>query len=264
MCAPDHYGIDYIINPWMEGQLGQSDRSLAHKQWQDLRNALATQAEITSMPAEPELPDLVFTANAGLLLGETVVISRFRTPERQREEPFFHAWFEKNGFDVAPWPKEISFEGAGDALFDRAQPLLWMGYGFRSDREAASHLETIFGRRVAAVHLVDPRFYHLDTCLCPLEGGWLMYYPSAFDEESQKLIKSIVPPEKQIIVNDADALHFSCNAVDLNGHIYMNDASPELKNKLKAAGFECVQTPLTQFLKAGGAAKCLTLKLIEP
>ncbi len=141
--------------------------------------------------------------------------------------------------------------------------MIWSGCGFRSDAAAARHLEKAFDMEAVPIRLVDPRFYHLDTCLCPLTGGWLMYYPPAFDEPSLRELHARVPEEKRIVVTETDALQFSCNAVDLNGRVVMNNASPELQSKLRAAGFAPVLTPLTEFLKAGGTAKCLTLKLVE-
>ncbi len=263
MCAPDHYGVEYVINPWMEGQLGHADRSTAHWQWQGLRNALTAEADILTIAPVPGLPDLVFTANAGFVLGDTVVVSRFRSPERQAEEAPFREWFEQNGFIVADWPQDVFFEGAGDALIDRGRSLIWCGHGFRSDLNASNMLEDIYGWPVIPLHLVDARFYHLDTCLCPLDGGWLMYFPPAFDAVSQRKIEAIIPLEKRIIVGEKDAQDFACNAVDLNGRIFMNNASEDLQNQLRAAGFKPTLTPLTEFLKAGGAAKCLTLKLQE-
>jgi N-dimethylarginine dimethylaminohydrolase len=74
----------------------------------------------------------------------------------------------------------------------------------------------------------------------------------------------MVPPEKQIVVDEADALTFSCNAVDLDKHVFMNAASDRLQQRLRSAGFTPVIVPLSEFMKSGGAAKCLTLKLIEP
>jgi N-dimethylarginine dimethylaminohydrolase len=124
-------------------------------------------------------------------------------------------------------------------------------------------LEKIYGRRVIPLKLVDPRFYHLDTALCPLSGGYLMYYPSAFAPESLEILDSMIPADKHIRVSDQDAAHFSCNAVELDGHVIMNNASPDLSTKLARAGFQAILTPLTEFLKAGGTAKCLTLKLVE-
>lgn len=86
---------------------------------------------------------MVFTANAGMVLGKTAIVSRFHNQERQPEECFFRNWFESNGFAIAPWPQDVSFEAAGDALLDRAQPLIWCGYGFRSSAIAPSLLENI-------------------------------------------------------------------------------------------------------------------------
>ena len=229
MCAPDYFGVDYVINAWMEGNRGKSDQPLAARQWINLWQQLSAHAEIALIPPQPGLPDQVFTANAGMVLGKQAVVSRFREKERQGEEPFFREWFMNNGFTLAPWPKEASFEGAGDALLDRGQPVIWSGYGFRSDAAAPGLLEKIFNRRAVPLRLVDPRFYHLDTCLCPLEGGFLLYFPSAFDEESQKAIAATVPPEKRIVVEEEDAQKFCCNAVDLEGHIFMNGASDALR-----------------------------------
>lgn len=263
MCAPDYFGVDYVINPWMEGGLGKADRALAQQQWDNLRQALASQAEPVFVPPHKGLPDMVFTANAGLVLGAKAIVSRFHASERRGEEPYFRAWFAQNGFEILPWPEHIAFEGAGDALFDRGQELIWVAYGFRSNAKAPALVEKILGRRAVALHLVDPRFYHLDTCLCPLEGGYLMYYPPAFDEASQRAIADIVPMEKRIVVEAADALGFACNAVDLNRHVFMNTASDVLQASLWRAGFTPVITSLSEFMKSGGAAKCLTLKLRE-
>jgi len=197
------------------------------------------------------------------VIGKTAIVSRFRTKERQLEERLFHIWFEQHGFAIAPWPEDVPFEGAGDALLDRAQPLIWCGHGLRTSEVAPRLLENIFGRRAVGLRLVDPRFYHLDTCFCPLADGWLMYYPPAFDLASQETITMLVPPEKRIDVGEKDAFLFACNAVDINGRVFMNDASATLQSWVRAAGFKLTLTPLSEFIKAGGAAKCLTLKLVE-
>ncbi len=263
MCAPDHFGIDYVINPWMDGNLGKSDHGLALEQWSGLKRAIEEHADVVLIPPQPGLPDQVFTANAGMVLKEKVVVSRFRSPERQGEEPFFREWFAKQNFDIAAWPPDIPFEGAGDALLDRGQPILWAGHGFRSGQTTPRLLERTFHRRAIGLQLVNPRFYHLDTCFCPLEEGYLMYFPAAFDNDGQKAIAEIVPAEKRIEVDTLDAEQFCCNAVDLNRQVFMNGASESLKARLRQAGFTPVITPLSEFMKAGGAAKCLTLKLRE-
>jgi N-dimethylarginine dimethylaminohydrolase len=263
MCAPEHFGVDYIINPWMENQVGKTNRALAREQWAELRRHLAEEAKITLVCAEPGLPDMVFTANAGVVIGKTAIVSRFRTKERQLEEPLFQTWFKQHGFAIASWPEDVPFEGAGDALLDRAQPLIWCGHGLRTSDVAPGLLENILGRRVVGLRLADPRFYHLDTCFCPLAGGWLMYYPPAFDLRSQETITMLVPADKRIVASEKDALMFACNAIDINGRIFMNAASDALQNRIRTAGFKLTLTPLSEFIKAGGAAKCLSLKLVE-
>ncbi|MEJ0061615.1 MAG: arginine deiminase-related protein [Alphaproteobacteria bacterium] len=263
MCPPDYFNIDYVINPWMENNQGKAEPGLALAQWRNLCAAIEPLADIALVPPQPGLPDLVFTANAGLVWRDIAVVSHFRLKERQGETPHFAAWFSANGFRLADWPKDISFEGAGDALFDREQNILWVGSGFRSDLRAANILEKILPHRIVRLGLANPSFYHLDTCLCPLGGGYLLYYPQAFDAESLRMIAEVVPPEKLIEVGEQDAFSFACNAVDLDGHIVMNDATPELRNKLRAAGFTPHLVPLGEFLKSGGTAKCLTLKLHE-
>jgi lysine-ketoglutarate reductase/saccharopine dehydrogenase-like protein (TIGR00300 family) len=264
MCAPHHYDVDYVINPWMEGNIHRSSRELAEAQWDKLYQVLQSYATIDLVEPQKGWPDLVFTANAGLILGNKVVLSRFFHPERQGEEPYFQAWFESQGYQVHTLPKNLPFEGAGDALIDRAGHWLWAGYGFRSELDSHPYLAEWLDVEVLSLRLVDRRFYHLDTCFCPLTDGYLLYYPAAFDTYSNRLIELRVPAEKRIAIEEADAVNFACNTVNIDRVVVMNKVSDGLKQILAERGFTVVETPLTEFLKAGGAAKCLTLKVTEP
>ncbi len=264
MCAPHHYEVDYVINPWMEGNIHRSSRDRALTQWNQLHQVLQNYAQIDLVEPQPGWPDMVFTANAGLILGNTVVLSRFFHPERQGEEPHFHKWFVDQGYKVHLLPESLPFEGAGDALIDRSGGWLWAGYGFRSELDAHPYLAEWLDVEVLSLRLVDRRFYHLDTCFCPLTDGYLVYYPPAFDTYSNRLIELRVPPEKRIAINEADAVNFACNTVNIGQIVVMNKVSEGLNKMLADRGFMVVETPLTEFLKAGGAAKCLTLKVTEP
>jgi len=264
MCAPDHYEVDYVINPWMEGNIHKSSRERAVQQWQQLHHLLKERSQVELVSAQLGWPDMVFTANAGLVLGDTVVLSRFFHKERQGEEPYFKQWFQEQGYTVYELPKDLPFEGAGDALLDREGRWLWAGYGFRSELDSHPYLAKWLDIEVVSLRLMDERFYHLDTCFCPLAEGYLLYYPPAFDAYSNRLIEMRVPEAKRIPVSEADAVNFACNAVNLDQAIVMNKASDRLKEQLHSAGFQVVETPLNEFLKAGGAAKCLTLRVTEP
>ncbi|MBE9179813.1 TIGR00300 family protein [Oculatella sp. LEGE 06141] len=264
MCSPDHYDVDYVINPWMEGNIHKSSRDRAVEQWQRLFHLLKERVIVDLVTPQKGVPDMVFTANAGLVLGDNVVLSRFYHKERQGEEPFFKQWFEQQGYTVHELPQDLPFEGAGDALLDREGRWLWAGYGFRSELDSHPYLAKWLDIEVLSLRLMDERFYHLDTCFCPLTDGYLLYYPPAFDAYSNRLIEMRVAPEKRIAVGEADAVNFACNAVNVDRTVVMNQASNDLKRRLAEAGFEVLETPLTEFLKAGGAAKCLTLRVTEP
>jgi len=216
MCPPHHYDVDYVINPWMEGNIHRSSRDHAESQWNQLYSVLKKHATIELVEPQKGWPDMVFAANAGLVLGDRVVLSRFLHPERQGEEPYFHKWFEDNGFTVYTLPKSLPFEGAGDALIDRAGGWLWAGYGFRSELDSHPYLADWLDVEVLSLRLVDSRFYHLDTCFCPLTDGYVMYYPPAFDAYSNRLIEMRVPAEKRIVVSEIDAINFACNTVNVD------------------------------------------------
>ncbi len=261
MCAPDLYEVDYVINPWMVGQVHHASRERAAEQWTNLHRAVSAIADVLLIEPQPGSPDMVFTANAGLIYGNSVAVSRFFHPERQGEEPHFRRWFEAAGYTVLELPSTTPFEGEGDALFATDNSRLWAGFGPRT--LAASHqiLRDAWKIDVVPLHLVDPRFYHLDTCFAPLVGGFVLYYPAAFDAASLAEIEAFYAPEKRIVVEETDAVRFACNVVNIDRTLILNSISQNLSSKLESHGFEVIQVELTEFMKAGGAAKCLVMKL---
>lgn len=264
MCPPDFFGVEYVINPWMEGNVHRASHEDAIAQWNRLSDLLAKEGTVEIVEAESGLPDMVFTANAGVVVGDDFVLSRFMHRERQGEEPLFKRWFEKKGFRVHELPDDLPFEGAGDALLDRERGVLWAAYGFRSELDSHPRVAEMLAIEVLSVRLIDKRFYHLDTCFCPLTGGFVMYHPTAFDAASNRLIEARIPAEKRIVVGENDAINFACNAVNIGLTVVLNKCSDELRGRLEKSGFKVFETPLTEFMKAGGGAKCLTLRVTEP
>jgi N-dimethylarginine dimethylaminohydrolase len=263
MCPPPHFGVQYVINPWMEGQVNSTDPGLAASQWSRLHSILSEHADIALLPAVQGLPDLVFTANAALIHRQSAVLSNFRCPQRQPEAQHYAEWLLQDGFTLSYLPSNVFFEGAGDALFDRERPLLWFGHGFRSDVAAKLHLEAVTGVEVQPLRLGDPRFYHLDTCFCPLQAGFLLYYPGAFDNASNASIEARVPSSQRLALSEDDAIEFACNAVNIDWKIVLNNLSEEATGWLVERGFEIVKTRMYEFMKAGGSTKCLSLRLNE-
>lgn len=264
MCAPDYFSVDHTINPWMAGNTGRLDKGRAMRQWENLKQELSKTADIELMKPQPALPDIVFTANAGFVYGNRAVASHFMPDERRPEEPYLKQWFRDQGFELCKLPEDVGFEGAGDCLLDRKGPWLWAGYGFRTEIEAHPYLAKWFDRELVSIRLTDSRFYHIDTAFCPLTDGYLLYHPPAFDYESRLAIEKRVPSEKRIVVDTEDAGNFACNAVNVGEDIFVHKASGALKSRIQERGFRLHETDLSEFLKSGGSAKCLTLRLNEP
>jgi N-dimethylarginine dimethylaminohydrolase len=156
-------------------------------------------------------------------------------------------------------PEELIFEGEGDALF--SGDVLFCGYHFRSDIQSHQWLGDFLKALVISVELVDDRFYHLDTCFCPLTrpAGGALWFPAAFDEYAQKTIRDHVHP--LIDVAPEEALRFACNAVVLGHDVVFADGCPKLRKALSDRGYRCHELAMSEFIKAGGACKCLTLLL---
>ncbi len=257
MCPPDFYGIEYEINPWMNTQR-QADHLTAVNQWQALKQTIeAAGARVSLLDPVKGLPDLVFTANAAMVFGGNAILSHFRHPQRQGEEPYNRAWLSDNGFEVLDPPADFSFEGAGDALF--CGDTLYAGYRMRSDAPGHQAIGRMLGVRVIPVELVDARYYHLDTCFCPLAPDAAIWYPEAFDEYGRRAIEEHV--RTRIVVEQSEAERFACNAVVIGKHVITNTGCDQLHATLAASGYEPIATPLDEFVKAGGSAKCLTLRL---
>lgn len=257
MCRPDHYSIEYEINPWMN-RGRPSERTLAVSQWNALHEAiLSVGAKVELIEPVAGLPDMVFTANAGVVYRDIFVTSRFRHPQRQGESAHFDAWFAARGYHVCGLTPDLDFEGAGDALF--CGETLFAGYLHRSKIRAHHQLASLLGVRALGLELVDPRFYHLDTCFCPLAPGMALYFPGAFDDYGQRVLRENV--STLIAVEEADAERFGCNAVVVGKRVIHNAGCDRLVEQLREHGFESRQVELGEFLKSGGSAKCLTLRL---
>ena len=257
MCPPVFYGIHYEINPWMN-TARQADHELAVFQWQALCGHIEhAGARVSLLEPVEGLPDLVFTANAAMIYRDRSLLSRFKHPQRQGEEPYNRAWLAENGFEVVEVPRNFSFEGAGDALF--CGDTLYAGYRMRSDAAGHQEIGRMLGVRVIPVELVDPRYYHLDTCFCPLAEGEAIWYPAAFDEYGRRAIREHV--KNLIEVERGEAESFSCNAVVIGHTVITNTGCENLHAELSARGYAPIATPLGEFVKAGGSAKCLTLRL---
>ncbi len=271
MVDPRHYAVAYAINPWMSPAAWDADgAALQGAAWMasaKLANALRhAGARVETMEGAPGAPDLVFPANAAVVLDRRAILARFLHPERQVEEPLFHRAFEElkeRGLldEVATLPEGCVHEGAGDFIYDAGRDLFWAGWGQRSNRAGTDAVAAFFGRETVRLELATPKFYHLDTCFCPLPGGEVLFYPPAFTPEALRAIEARVAPAQRIIASDEDAARFCVNAVAFGRDVVMARAAPRLRAALEERGYGLHEVDLAPFILSGGGAYCMTLRL---
>ncbi|MCQ8279928.1 arginine deiminase-related protein [Acetobacteraceae bacterium KSS8] len=268
---PAHFEVSYRINPWMEPGAWAADAE---------RNSRAARASFEALSASlrsagarleiadgvPGLPDMVFPANAGVVLDGRVILARFAHPERANEEQRFYRIFadlaERGLFtEIASMPDGALHEGAGDAIWDANRGFFWAGHGQRSNLAGAHAVGRFFSREIVPLRLVSPSFYHLDTCFCPLSGGHVLYYPAAFDADGLATIHRHVAPELRIEATEEDAAALCVNAVNIGRTVTMAMAPDSLVRRLGDAGYDVRQVDLSPFILSGGAAYCMTLRL---
>lgn len=260
MCKPRYYNIEYEINPWMNKR-NKSEQVAASMQWRKLyERLLQCGADVELMDPVKGLPDMVFTANAGLFIGNEYILSQFKHKERRPEQFYYKQWFTKQGFEQVDFQVAnpgLFFEGEGDALF-AGENKLFVGYGLRSDRAFYEELPEHLSGKIIFCELIDPYFYHLDTCFCPLNAELALWWPEAFSSTTQQSVRAQI---QTLDVPQDEAQRFACNSVVLKNQVVMPSHCPETKALLEAHGFTVHTCEMSEFMKAGGACKCLTLLL---
>jgi len=255
MCPPTHFAVEYAINPWMRLD-APVDRDLALYQWESLRQTyLDLGHAVDVIDPVPGLPDMVFAANGGLVVGGVAMPARFRHAERVPEGPVYRDWLRRNGFRVAD-TVHVN-EGEGDFLLvgDR----ILAGTGFRTHPEAHDDAQELLGLPVVTLQLVDPRFYHLDTAMAVLDDACVAYYPEAFSPGSRAALRRMFPDA--VIAPAADAEVLGLNAVSDGLNVVLPSAATGLSDAVRVKGFRPVPVDLSELLKAGGGPKCCTLEL---
>ncbi|MEU8180612.1 dimethylargininase [Micromonospora sp. NPDC049044] len=259
MCSPEHFAVEYAINPWMDVTTAV-DRDLAVKQWDRLRETLVGLGhEVHLLTAEPGLPDMVYAANGAFVVDGSVYGARFKHEQRAAEAAVHHAFYESQGWRFVA-PSETN-EGEGDFAYlpEAHGGLILAGHGFRTELPAHAEAQEALGRPVVSLRLVDPRFYHLDVALAAVDDSNVVYFPGAFSAASQRVLTQLFPDA--VIADDADALAFGLNLVSDGANVVLNSEATRLAGKLKAAGYTAVPVELAELKKGGGSVKCCIAEL---
>jgi N-dimethylarginine dimethylaminohydrolase len=263
MVRPDHFRIDYAINPFMDLD-DQPDPALAMAQWVGLVSTIERiGGTVEIVPQRPDAPDMVYAMNLGLgLVGvdgrPQVVLSHMRYAERRMETLTAQPWFERSGRSTS----YVGRDGVG-AHLEAGDVFAWgdalvAGYGPRTEELALKHLATDLGVRVRGVRITHPAMYHLDLAFCPLDDRHAMVAPGAFDDASAAALLDLVP--EALVLSDDEALTTFCaNSIVVGRTVVMPAGSPDrVKAQLVEWDFEVVEVDVSEFHKGGGSVRCLT------
>ena len=254
-CEPRYFGVRYAINPWMRVD-GQADAALATRQWQALVRAYRDHGHtVETVEPLPDLPDMVFAANAALVVAGRVLGSRFLAPQRRPETAAYESWFTAAGFAVRQ-PADVC-EGEGDFVLVGRR--LLAGTGFRTSAAAHREARAFFGLPIVRLHLVDPYFYHLDTALFALDDENIAYHPEAFSAASRAVLRRLFP--QAVIASRDDAMAFGLNSVSDGRHVFVAPQATGLIDQLEDRGYVPVPVDLSELHKAGGGIKCCTQEI---
>ncbi len=258
MCEPHFFQVQYEINPWMK--LGSIDKKNAGKQWVSLYETyLKLEIAVDLIKPQAGLPDMVFSADQGLVKEKTVICSNFLYQERRKEVPYYENWYQQNDFEVKKMPETCFFEGAGESLW--WEDKLFVGKGQRNSKEASFRLKEVLGVEVISLELINPFFYHLDTCLFPLNKETVFYYPKAFSPISVKSLRKKVPD--LVPFEEKEAFNFAANSLLTDHHAVIQTGNKDFRRRLDSYGYKTVEVDVSEFSKAGGGIHCLTGVIAE-
>lgn len=260
ICPPTFFDIDYEINPWMHIEQ-KVDREGVAAAYEELKNAYRSlPVELYEMTPEKGLPDMVYMADCGHVVGDTFISASFRFPERRREAEVAQKWMQEQfNFEIKKLPDGIFFEGHGDLI--TAPDVYFCGYGKRTMKEALPYLEQWLNKPVIGIELIDPWYYHLDTCFAVLTKDVAVVNPTSFTPESKAKIYNHFKTVIEASIEDHKIL--GCNLVVVDKTIIVaKGISETLKNKFTDLGFTTREVDTTEYRKGGGSVKCLSFEFV--
>ncbi len=266
MTSPIHFDIKYVINPHMQGNIGSVASETAMQQWLALKAAYQQIGiEHFTLEGAAGFPDMVFCANQTLPFylppsgQQGVILSNMHADQRKGEVPFIAEFFRQHGYMTEPLTggSHSDFEGMGDAIWHPRRHLLWGGHGYRTDSEVYKEIAQLLDVRVMVLELVDPDFYHLDTCFSVLSPKAVMIYPQAFTKTGLALIEHIFDVVIMCPEDESRTL-FACNAhCPDEKHVIIQKGCNITNRLLRAAGFIPLEVETDEFLKSGGSVFCM-------
>jgi N-dimethylarginine dimethylaminohydrolase len=252
VCRPTYFTVDYVINPHMQPYAVSAPN--AKKQWDKLVKTLRSlKVNVDVIEQEPDVPDMVFAADQGIVHNGAVLLANFRYSERQKERVYYRKWFREHDFRLRSLSNIFPFEGADSLFFGDT---LLVGIGFRASVSSCEELAKKLEIEVMPLRLLDPYFYELDMAFLPIDDATAFYYPPAFSLHSQNLINRLVP--NLYTLSEEEARAYAANSF-VSGHdIVISAGTPDrFRKRLKQLGLTIHEVDISEFKKAGGGIRCL-------
>lgn len=269
LVKPTYFDVEYVINPHMKGNIGGIDKMAALDEWEHLKNGYEELGlETYVIDGQRGFPDMVFCANQSLPFideegNKKVLMSVMHANERKGEVPYIQKMYEKSSYEVFHLNEDNfdDFEGMGDALWHYKKGLIWGGYGFRSSQEVFALISELYDVPVIKLELLNPKFYHLDTCLCILDEKTALIYPKAFTKDGLDLIHALFENVIEASKYEAEEL-FACNATSPDGkNVFIQQGCTDVNQKLRDHGFKVHEFSTSEYLKSGGSVFCMKMML---
>jgi N-dimethylarginine dimethylaminohydrolase len=274
----------FEILPSQDGQnpyIHEEDLSKKKAQTQhaSLARTLSKAYVYTLPPITVSLPDIVFTANAGLALprlaSPCVLLPNMKYAQRKDELPYLHTMFQSLGIQTIPYLGKEPFEGQAELKWFHGGRKAVCGYGHRSTRKTFTELDTFFKRlygirnapELLILPLASEDYYHLDIAMFEyakdsLEVNRCIVHERAFSTKSLQRLRAFLGYDNVMVLDTEDA--FCLNAIADGPHMITHKLTdPTLKRRLETwTGLRVLQVPTTEFEKSGGSVRCMVLDVV--
>lgn len=266
-------------NPYIDIHHDVHKSKVLHQHTQVERSFQNTIAYTIPTPSNTMgLPDIVFTANAGLCLPRlptpTILLPYMKYPQRKEELPYLKQIYKELGLHMIPFP------GGPDAPFEGQAELKWFhggtkavcGYGHRSTKKSFEIAKKLFEELYTKHHLAPPellvlplasdQYYHLDVAMLEFSDTDCIVHKRAFSNKSIGKLKAFLGAEHVQVIDTEDS--FCLNAVVDGAYLITHQLEPSLKKELeKRTGKAIRMTDTSEFERSGGSVRCMTLDILS-
>jgi len=270
----------FTVTPQQDGQNKyievdkQINKKLALEQHKKLEKAFGKIVVCELENSKVKLPDIVFTANAGLCLPRlekpVILLPYMKFQQRKDELPFLKDIFNKLKLDTIQFPgsQDAPFEGQAELKWFHGGSLAVCGYGFRATKKSFTILSRLFKRlygnlapKLLVIELTSPKYYHLDVAMLEFNERQCIIHKDAISGKSLKKLEDFLGKENVFAIETKDS--FCLNAVvDCRNLITHKLTDSSLKPLFeKITGLTVKEVPTTEFEKSGGSVRCMTLDI---